>query len=117
MSKKNKYPEIQKELRERQTESQAIRQKINQSSGRERYDLWDEKRDYGDHTRDVLLAYALLRKVPYLVVEGKCREGNEASAHAIQCAAVRFGHELTKEQIQAWLEAEAPAAVAPEVAA
>jgi len=106
MSKKNKYPEIQNELRERQAASQAIRQKIHQSSGRDRYDLWDEKRSYGSVTRALLLAYALLRGVPYRVVEPK------SDPHtmwwvpgAIEREAARFEHVLTKEQIKAWLAA------------
>lgn len=117
MSKKNKYPEIQNELRERQAASQAIRQKIHQSSGRERYDLWDEKRSYGSVTRALLLAYALLRGVPYRVVEPKS-DPHEMwwVPGAIEREASRFEHVLTKEQIGAWLKAKAPEAAA-EVAA
>ena len=114
---RNKYPEIQKELRERQAESRAIRQKINESSGQDRYNLWDEKRSYGSTTRALLLAYACLRGVPYRAVERK------SDPHtmwwvpgAIQKMAEKHGHELTKEQIQAWFKVEAPA-VTPEVAA
>ena len=107
MSKTNKYPKIRRELKDRQAASQAIRAKINQTSDQERYDLWDEKREYGAVTRDLLLAYALLRGVPYCAVESKCREDNAPHPPDIQVMAAKFCHELDRGDIHDWLTAAA----------
>ena len=52
----------------------AIRSKIGAARERARYDLWNEKRAVGDGVRDLLLAYAFLRGVPYRVAEPTARE-------------------------------------------
>jgi len=54
-------------------EAAALRVRIHNARGRERYDLWNEKRALGDSARGVLLAYAYARNVPYRAVEPKSR--------------------------------------------
>lgn len=54
-------------------EAAALRVRIHNARGRERYDLWNDKRALGDTARVVLLAYAYARNVPYRAVEPKSR--------------------------------------------
>lgn len=52
-------------------------------TGPERALLWDGKRGVGRTARLSLLAYGLLRGLPYKAMEPKCREGNEPSCSLI----------------------------------
>jgi hypothetical protein len=107
VGKKCKFPEIRAELRQREQESRAIRKQINESSGMARWAFWEEKRNYGGATRDLLLAYAFLRGMPYRVCEPKTSEDYSRFAPAIQCCLSAHGHEFEKEAIKAWFETEA----------
>jgi hypothetical protein len=55
--------------------SREVRKKANQLEGMEKHELHLEMRDFGANTRYYLLAYALLRGLPYGVVE-QCRPEN-----------------------------------------
>ncbi len=99
-----KYPEIKAELRDRQAESQALRRRIHAASGMDRWDLWEEKRLFGATTRKIILAYAFLRKVPYLACEVKCLPGNVPVAEYLHEILTQRGHTAEVETIQTWLE-------------
>jgi len=108
MSKKNvKYPEIKKSICEREHLSRTdLRAAIRNSSGEERWTAWAEKRRYGHDTRHLLLAYGMLRGLPYVVCEPKCDEFNAPSVTGIQTAAKLHGHTLEIDTIRAWLSAQ-----------
>lgn len=54
-----------------QLESLKVRKEISQSSGLRRFELWNTKRFIGSHARDHLIAYALIKGVPYFEIERK----------------------------------------------
>jgi hypothetical protein len=113
MSKKCKYPELKAEIKNQEAESKAIRKQIHGSSGKERWDYWDNKRTLGFRTRCLLLLYAMLRGVPYRVVEPKS-DSIILSFYVIglmeQFANTR-GLGLTRAAITEWINAK-PAEVA-----
>lgn len=53
-------------------------------TGPERHSLWCQKQALGRTTRTALLAYGLLRGIPYKAMEPKCRAGNEPRALLIR---------------------------------
>src|SRR4051812_20771206 len=115
MSKKSRYPELKQEIRDREKDSREIRKRIRASSGMDRWQAWQDKRGEGNTTRCLLLIYAMLRRVPRVVVEGK----HDANHHwwiasGMHRMAEQRGFALTKEAIADWLTAKAPAAVKAE---
>lgn len=62
-------------IRGLQAEGITIHNQIRKSKGLKRHELWLRKRLLGKVCREHLIAYALLRGVPYLSVE-KCGEFN-----------------------------------------
>jgi len=108
MSKKCKYPQIKEELKSRQAESQGIRKRIHAASGMDRWELWQEKRRWGSETRDLLLAYAFLRRMPYRVCEPKTLPNSGPYARDIQLCLAARGHEVTEDATEQWLKVEAP---------
>jgi hypothetical protein len=125
MSKRTRFPEIRAELRQREASSREMRQCINDSSGLERWQAWQDKRTFGADTRALLLTYAILRGMPYRVVEPRIAndvQGIEPTHNfwhgigfQIKTNSERFGHPLTEEQIMAW--AKTPAVTETAVAA
>lgn len=100
-------------LREREHTSKDICAKIRASTGRARYDAWDEKRSYGSNTRWIHLAYGFLKGLPYAAIEAKTGENNNAYPQAIVGAAKDVtGLDLNGEAIMTWLIGEP---LAPEV--
>jgi hypothetical protein len=86
-------------------EGTAIRARIRESSGRARYDAWNEKRAVGDEARAHLLAYALLRGRAYAAVESSTRAAPSPRVlHQVlaQQVPARAG-EWSLEAIAAWL--------------
>lgn len=63
--KKSELGTLRTKIAEQTATSRAIRTAITAASGRERYDLWEQKRHVGAETRRLLLAYAYLRGKPY----------------------------------------------------
>jgi len=117
MSKKNvKFPEIKKTICEREHVSRRVlRGAIREATGMDRWAAWVDKRDYGDETRLLLLAYAMLRGLPYVACEKKCGEFNKPSASGICNVAAAHGFQLDLAAVKAWLASEpAPVAVVPE---
>ena len=118
MSKKSRHPELKQEIRSRETASREIRKRIHALSGMDRWEAWQEKRGEGNTTRCLLLIYAMLRRVPRFVVEGK-HDANHHwwIANGMHQMAEQRGHALTKDAIEEWLTAKAPTAASAEVAA
>ena len=71
MSKNTRFPELKREIREREAASREIRKRIQATTHMERWEAWQTKRQEGSTTRCLLLIYAMLRGVPRHVVEGK----------------------------------------------
>lgn len=119
MSKKNRFPELKQEIRSREAASREIRKRIQATSHMERWQAWHDKRQEGSTTRCLLLIYAMLRRVPRYVLEAKHdRNDNYWLQNGMSRMAEQRGLELTEDAIEAWLNAEAPAApVKAEVAA
>lgn len=103
MSKKSKFPELKQEIKTREAASREIRKLIQGSAGLERHQHWLDKRNYGGHTRDLLLLYAFMRKVPYRVVEPTCHDlSHESLIVGMWYRAKAHGFELDKETFRAW---------------
>jgi hypothetical protein len=126
MSKKRRFENIREAIRQQEQLSRAARAKIRETSGLDRYEAWTEKRSVGAHTRDLLLAYAFLRGMPYRVCEPITRNpepppvgepvknGPPAYGVDIFWRLVEFGYREKPERLgkcpedlQAWLAAPA----------
>lgn len=93
-------------------EGRACRQKINATRGKERDGWWNEKRSVGEGARNALLAYGLLRGVPYERMERKCRVAPNGYA-IFSLLQEHGGDEWTQERVKELLkrpEAEREAA-------
>ena len=86
-----KISQLKSEIKAVADEGRACRQKINASKGLERDHWWNEKRAVGDGARGLLIAYGLLRGMPYERMERHCRE--EPSGRAIHALCVKYGGE------------------------
>lgn len=64
---------LKAKIRGLEIEGKSIRARINCSSGSQKDQLWKLKRELGDYTRAHLIAYGLLRGVPYNKIESNCR--------------------------------------------
>lgn len=103
-------------LQEREHGGKDLRAKIQATSDRERFEAWESKRSYGRDTRWILLAYGLVKGVPYKAIEGKTAEDNYPSVNAIQWGAQEgAGIALSYDDITTWLEAEAVVSAVEEV--
>lgn len=83
----------------------SIHNRIRKAKGPKRNKLWDEKRHLGGYNREHLIAYGLLRGIPYARIE-KCSENNRpdpqrvfelVQAHADWKAKREFTLEKVKE--------------------
>lgn len=101
-NRKCKYHQIKEELKSRQAESQDIRKHIHTSSGKDRWNLWQKKRFWGQDTRVLLLAYAFLRGVPYRVCEPKIRLNSGPYICSVHSCLEARGHSVTEEAIKTW---------------
>ena len=97
-----KYETIQRIIQERQAASSRLREAIHRVSGLERHALRLEKRSYGDATRSILLAYAMLRGKAYESVERKCARAPSASAIA-DVVREHAALEDATEEVKRWL--------------
>lgn len=109
MKKHVKFQKIQDDIKGRALQSREIRKTINASSGLARWAAWQDKRAYGRDTRHLLLAYGMVRGLPYLACEPKCGEDNKPSPSAIVAHAKDHGIELDIEAVKTWLKVEASA--------
>ena len=66
---------LRAKIKELQSAGEALRRRIQKSSGLKRHSLWQQKRALGEYSRYHLVAYGLLRGIPYDRIE-KCSENN-----------------------------------------
>lgn len=92
-------------MRDREAGGRALRLKIQGTTHEARYAAWDEKRSYGTDTRWILLAYGLIKGIPYKAIERAVGERNSAYPYVIAEAAREVaGVRLSGDAILAWLE-------------
>lgn len=112
--KKYQLKGLQEEIKAAAADGRAFNARIQAASGPERHALRLEKGSLGHAARYLLLAYALLRGVPYGVVERRCGEQNNPYSKRLHREACRFCPETTVEACERWLERPAePVQVAP----
>lgn len=92
-------------------EGVVIRKQISSSVKDKRAAFWNKKRTLGHYARNIYLAYALIRNVPYKICENKCDELSKPQAKQIfeileSFAKNSFAKEYNVETIQNWLDAE-----------
>jgi hypothetical protein len=97
-----KYEDIQRIIIERQGVSRRLNEAIHKVRGLERHALRLEKRSYGDATRIVLLAYAMLRGKAYEDIERTCTRAPSASAIA-DVVRQHVALEDATEEVKRWL--------------
>lgn len=114
--KKKDLPGLRAEIKRLADEGRSYHPRIREARGPERHALRMEKKSVGEEARVLLLAYALLRGVPYRALEARCREdagGRGWLVSAVGRAAARWaGAELPDGSAEAWFEAPAPGEVA-----
>lgn len=96
----------------------SIHNRIRKAKGPKRNKLWDEKRRLGGYNREHLIAYGLLRGIPYGRIE-RCAEENKPNAASVFELMKAHGdwkvaRELTVEKVQELLTpSAAPPAPSP----
>lgn len=71
-----KFQVLRAKVKGLQGAGETLRHRIQKSSGLKRHNLWQQKRALGEYSRYHLVAYGLLRGVPYDRIE-KCGENNK----------------------------------------
>lgn len=95
--------QLKSEIKCAAAEGRACRQKINESSGSERNQWWEQKRSIGSDTRSLLIAYGLLRGMPYERMERSNRKPLEE--RVIHALCVKYGgEEWTRERVKGLLK-------------
>jgi hypothetical protein len=122
MMKRRELVELRDEIKASAAQGREVRARIHATRDRERYDAWNEKRRVGTGARELMLACAFLRGVPYRVVEPTCGESLESQRYdAVQrkwitevgwwfrkqilVIAQRFDPSRTEAEILAWAQA------------
>jgi len=91
-------------------ESRSIRREANKTSGMAKWRLNHHRTTVvREHTRYNLLAYGILRGIPYRVMERRCHEAPDFSK--VATIAKRFG--ASEEMITSWTE-EAKSCLVPQ---
>jgi len=85
----------------------SIHNRIRKAKGPKRNKLWDDKRTLGSYSREHLIAYGLMRGVPYDRIE-RCAKGNQPNARTVfelmkAHADWKMARELTLEKVEALL--------------
>jgi hypothetical protein len=73
---------LRAKIRGFQSAGESIRHRIKKTKGLKRHTLWVEKRDLGSYNREHLIAYGLLKGVPYERIE-RCAENNGPDAKKV----------------------------------
>jgi hypothetical protein len=97
-----KYESIKRIIQERQAASSRLGEACRRVRGLARHALRLEKRAYGEETRSILLAYAMLRGVPYERVERTCTRAPSPSAIA-DVVRQHATSEDVVEEVKRWL--------------
>ena len=91
-------------------EARSIRQEAKKESGMVKWGLNHHRTTVvRDHARHNLLAYGVLRGIPYRCMEDKCREAPDLER--VEKIAKRFG--ATEESVASWV-GEAEAHISPQ---
>lgn len=82
----------------------SIHNRIRKAKGPKRNKLWDDKRVLGWTSREHLIAYGLMRGVPYGKIE-RCAKGNQPNANVVfelmkTHADWKLARELTIEKVR-----------------
>lgn len=99
---------LKAKIRGFELEAQSHRKYINSVHGDRRCMAWQRKREFGTFTREHLLAYGLLRNIPYEILEHKTGEFNAPNTvrvlEIIQAHVPRWERDKwTKERVAALL--------------
>lgn len=73
---------LRAKIRGFQAAGETIAHRIKKVSGKQRWRSWDEKRRLGRYNREHLIAYGLLRGIPYTRIE-RCAKENAPDANKI----------------------------------
>lgn len=103
---------LRAKIRGFQSAGTSIHNRIRKAKGLKRNALWDKKRRLGDYNREHLIAYGLLRGVPYGSIE-KCAQENKPNAERVFELMKAHGdwkvaRELTLEKVQELLTQSTP---------
>lgn len=98
---------LRAKIRGLQIAGEAIRRYIQKSFGLKRHSLWQQKRSLGVYSRYHLVAYGLLRGIPYDRIE-KCDENNRLDPIGLfelmkAHAPWQLDHELTLDRVKVLL--------------
>lgn len=86
--RKQKVLELKEKCKSLAVYGVICRNKINETSGRERWDAWEEKRAIGTQTRIHYIAYGLIRGREYSTIEPKINDHNDPCALPYRARAV-----------------------------
>lgn len=100
---------LRKNIKSSTLQSRAIRKRIHEASGKDRWDLWENKRHLGSGSRIQLLAYAMIRGRGYELVEATCAVVPSATAIHREIMSVLAPdsperERYTVDQVRAWLK-------------
>jgi len=103
---------LRAKIRGFQAEGISIAGRIRKASGAKRNALWDEKRRLGCYNRLYLVAYGLLRDVPYERIE-RCARHNELSPESVFAVIKEHGswevnRHLTLDHVKGLLTVNSP---------
>lgn len=73
---------LRAKIRGFQAAGETIAHRIKKVSGKQRWSAWDAKRRLGGYNREHLIAYGLLRGVPYVRIE-RCAKRNAPNVSKI----------------------------------
>ena len=98
---------LRAKIRGLQAEGASIHARIRKAHGPKRNKLWNEKRALGNHCREHLIAYGLLRNVPYEKIE-RCAKQNRPNVVRVFELMKAHGDwklllELTVNQVEGFL--------------
>lgn len=90
----------------------SIHNRIRKAKGPKRNRLWDEKRRLGCYNREHLIAYGLLRGIPYGRIEKCAKENQPDAAKVFELMRLhgdwKVARELTVERVKELLTPSAP---------
>ena len=104
--KKYELKNLQASIKVAASEGRAFNPKIQAAKGLERYSLRVEKSRVGDTARYLLLAYAILRHIPYSVIEKNSRK--PVYAQWLHKVIIQSHTGVTLVDVQEWLSGAEP---------
>lgn len=101
--KKCELKELQNEIKSNTEKARAFNPLIQAARGLERHGLRWEKACASGTSRELLLAYGMLRNMPYKVIEQKTKDGNGPYSGMILDSVKKYNPEATINDINEWL--------------